>query len=138
MSFYDIKCCCFVLVSCLSYHVKKKCMTETYETLYRKKTIDQHQYICNTCEYACRANCLVSMLKASKIHSWLCDRCSLAELPFYLVSSHSLVDKSLDVVDAVVDIELEEDQLSFSPMEWFNCNIKGYYKNNLKIAHVKC
>lgn len=53
------------------------------------------------------------MPKESKIHSWLCDRYgSLAELPFYRVSSlnDSLVDKSLDVVDAVVDIEHEEDQ----------------------------
>lgn len=23
MSFYDVKCCCFVLVSCLGYHVRK-------------------------------------------------------------------------------------------------------------------
>lgn len=114
----------------------------TDETLYWKKTINQHQYICNTCKDACHANCiksqpfLVSMPKVSKIHSWLCDRCSLAELPFYRVSSlnDSLVDKSLDVVDAVVNIDHEGDQLS--PMEWFNCNINGYYKNNLKIAHL--
>ena len=46
----------------------------------------------------------------------------------------SLVDKSLDVVDAVVNIDHEGDQLS--PMKWFNCNINGYYNNNLKIAHL--
>ena len=37
----------------------------------------------------------------------------------------SLVDKSLDDVDAVLDTEHKDDQLS--PMEWFNCNINGYY-----------
>lgn len=46
----------------------------------------------------------------------------------------SLVDKSLDVVDAVVNIDQEGDQLS--PMEWFNCNRNGYYNNNLTIAHL--
>ncbi|PFX23750.1 hypothetical protein AWC38_SpisGene11665 [Stylophora pistillata] len=45
----------------------------------------------------------------------------------------TVVDKFLQD-DAVVDIEHEDDQLS--PMEWFNCNINGYYKNNLKIGHL--
>ena len=76
------------------------------------------------------------MPKASKVHSWQCDRCSLTELRFDWVSSlnDSLVDKSLDDIDAVLDTEHEDDQLS--PIEWFNCNITGYYKNNLKIGHL--
>ena len=82
MSFYDVKCCCFVLVSCPGYHVRKM-YDRNWWNFVVEKTINQHQYICNTCK---DANCIksqpfvVSMPKVSKIHSWLCQRCSLAEL----------------------------------------------------------
>ena len=45
--------------------------------------VNQRQYICNTRKDAYHANCmksqpfLVSMPKVNKVHSWLCDRCSL-------------------------------------------------------------
>ena len=96
----------------------------------------QYMSRCLSCQMYQVSAFLVSMPKASKVYSWLCDRCSLAKLPFYRVSSLNdiFVDKSLDDVDDIVDMEHEDVQLS--PMEWFNCNINGYYKNNLKIRHL--
>ena len=101
-------------------------MTETDETLYWKKTINQHQYICNTCKDACHASCiksqpfLVSMPKVSKIHSWLCQRRSLAELPRLLT------------IVLLINLLMSLMLLSILTMKGIN----GYYNNNLTIAHL--
>ena len=77
----------------------------------------------------------LSSLCPKQACSWLCDTSCLAKLPFSQVPllNDGLVDKPLDV-DAVVNMEHDDDQLS--PMEWFNCNINGYCKHNLKIAQL--
>ena len=69
---------------------------------------------------------------------WTCTACNLSTLPFASLTDELLVD--LLGADSVLDLAQLSDLSDLSttqlPLEWFNTNINGYYKNNLKIGHL--
>ena len=69
---------------------------------------------------------------------WTCISCQLSNSPFASVTDELLLDFLRD--DSILNLTQQSDVSDLNttqlPLEWFNTDTNGYYKNNLKIGHL--
>ena len=98
---------------------------------------------CDSCKNRYRIKCgkvtgkqFKDLIDTKITTRWTCTICQLSTLPFASLTDELFVNYLGN--DTILDLTQQSDvsDPNLSELNWFNADINGYYKKNLKIGHL--